>query len=200
MENQVLEEKILKYYLELKSAPEISKLIKTPLHKVYKILKQHKVERRKAVVQNKIRFEKSPLSYNYKKSLTPKEKELSSAALMLYVGEGAKTGNTVDFANSNVATHKVFLNYLRKVCQINENKLKLYLYCFSDQDINELLAFWSKSLNVKLSHFTQPYIRESTGNSFRKMTHGVLHIRYSDKRLLNKLLELSERLTINLSK
>jgi len=114
---------------------------------------------------------------------------------MLYLAEGAKTGTTVDFANSSPTLIKVFLTFLRKVCAIDENRLKLYLYCFSNQRPTKLIDFWSKELKIKRRQFTKPYIRSVTKPSSRIMRYGLLHLRYSDKKLLMQILLLGENLT-----
>ena len=97
---------------------------------------------------------------------------------MLYYGEGAKTGKTVDFANSDSVMLQIFLKFLIDICGINKQKLRFYLYCFSDQNTHELIRFWCKTLKVKKSYFTKPYIRKASKSLRRTMQHGVLHIRY----------------------
>ena len=193
------EKEVQKLYARNFSASEISSRLDLSLNQIYDCLIRHGVPRRKPWQQNKIRFQKTPLSFNFKKKLSSWDSELLAAAVMLYLGEGAKTGTTVDFANSNVGSLKVFINFLRKVCKIDENRLRLYLYCFSNQDKNKLIRFWSKVLKVKKNCFTKPYIRTFKTESLRIMDYGVLHIRYSDKRLLEKILGLSDELTKKLS-
>ena len=109
---------------------------------------------------------------------------------MLYYGEGAKTGTTVDFANSDCRTVKLFLKFLRKVCRVNEKKLRYYLYCFSDQDPEKLIGYWSSQLNAQRGQFTKPYIRSALNRGKRIMLNGVIHVRYSDKKLMEKILSL----------
>ena len=187
-------------YRKKLSAREIATKLGLSLSQVYDALERKLVNRRTSVEQNKIRFLKSPLSFKYPSKPSKKQQLLITAALMLYRGEGAKTGTTVDLANSDPGTLKVFLSFLRKVCKIKEKRLKLYLYCFSKQDINQLIGFWSKFLKVKESNFTKPYVRKTRTTLTRTMRHGVLHIRYSDKRLLEKILASSEELIQRLSK
>jgi len=122
------------------------------------------------------------------------------AALMIYLGEGAKTGVTVDVANTDSGVHKVFLKFLREICGVKEEKLRFYLYCFENQDPKELIQFWSKTLNVRIEAFTKPYIRKSTThNRAQRKPYGVLHTRYNDKRLLEKILSLCSNLVADLS-
>ena len=126
------------------------------------------------------------------------ERELLIAGVMLYYGEGAKSGNTVDFANGDPRLLKVFLKFLREVCGVNVEKLRFYLYCFSDQNSQKLIRFWCSQLGVEPRQFTKPYVRSTLNKGKRTLANGVLHIRYSDKRLLEKILFLGDELASTL--
>ncbi len=153
----------------------------------------------KVVELNRIRFESSPLSYDFKSELTTTERELLVAALMLYFGEGAKTQTTVDLANSDPKVLKIFIKFLRDICRVDESRLRFYLYCFREQDPEALIRFWSECLKVSPKSFTKPYIRETRADLKRIMPYGVLHVRYSDKRLLRQIMFLIEKITGELS-
>jgi hypothetical protein len=185
--------KIIALYRSGESAPRIADTAKIGLHTVYRALKKGQVQRRTQSEQNAIRFLQSAKSYQTIRNLTAKEQRLKIAALMLYWGEGAKTGNTVDLANSSLPALKLFLKFLREICQVKENKLRFYLYCFKENNPAQLISYWSQALKVNKSQFTKPYIRETrTEQMSRVMPHGVLHIRYSDKKLLTEILANSE--------
>ncbi len=174
--------------------PDIAKKVGLNIRQVYRILDKLGVKRRTVFEYNRLKFLKSPLSYRFKDQLLNKERELLIAALMLYYGEGAKTNKTVDFANSDPQMLKIFLKFLRKICRVNEKRLRFYLYCFSNQNSEKLIEFWCKTLKVKRESFTKPYIRDFNDKNTRTMAYGVLHIRYSDLRLLNKILLLNSKL------
>ena len=197
--NNKLDESIARLYRKSLSAPLIAQKLDLPLNRVYRSLRKQGVERRPASEQNYIRFQSSPLSFKFKKPRSLTEKQLAVAALMLYHGEGAKTQNTVDFANSDAKALALFLKFLRNVCQVDESKLRFYLYCFANQDSKRLISFWSKTLNISAANFTRPYIRKEYDGLKRIMPFGVLHIRYSDKRLLEKILTLTQSMIDNLS-
>lgn len=109
---------------------------------------------------------------------------------MLYLGEGAKTKNTVDLANSDPVILRLFVKYLRKICAVDEQKIRVYLYCFENQNTEGLISFWSRTLRIGKDKFIKPYIRKIGASQTRTMKYGVLHIRYNDKRLLEKFLYL----------
>lgn len=189
---------IKKLYLQNYSGPDIAKKLNINIRWVYRCLERQNIQRRTAAVQNKIRFEKSPLSFELKSKLSRQEKELLIAACMLYYGEGAKGGQTVDFANSDSVTLQIFLKFLKEICCIDQKKLRFYLYCFSDQNKENLIKFWCRKLKVKKSSFTKPYIKRADNSFRRTMANGVLHIRYCDVRLLNKILEIIKELSRSL--
>ncbi len=201
MKNYTLksDNQIKRLYLGGLSAPAISAELKVSLNKVYSSLKRNNIRRRTASIQNKIRFENKPLSFKLKDNLKQPERDLLIAASMLYYGEGAKTQSTVDFANSDPKALVLFIKFLREICRVDESRLRFYLYCFENQNPGELIKFWSRKLKANDGSFTRPYIRKDTGELKRKMPYGVLHIRYSDKKLLERILFLIERITNELS-
>jgi hypothetical protein len=182
--------RIRQLYLQERSARDVARTLNLPLHRIYASLKRQKVPRRTLDHQHRIRLEREPLSFSFLRSFTRKQRDLMVAGLMLYQGEGAKTGTTVDLANSDLLVHKVFLTFLREVCVVTPSRLRCYLYCFSDQSATGLIRYWSRSLSIPAGQFTQPYVRTVTGPLTRRTAYGVLHIRYSDKRLLAKILGL----------
>lgn len=176
----------------------ISSRLKISLKQVYDSLRRQGIPRKSLLEQNRRRFREKPLSFTFKERMSPGERELLVAGLMLYYGEGAKTGNTVDFANSDPMLLRLFLKFLRIICGVDTKRLRFYLYCFSDQDSGSLMRFWCSHLGVESGQFTKPYVRSTLNKGKRTMKNGVLHIRYSDKRLLEKILLLGRELASTL--
>ncbi len=86
----------------------------------------------------------------------------------------------------------VFLNFLRSVYELNERKFRVLLYCYADQNVGELAAFWSRLTHISTKQFIKPYVRKDFRKDGRKMEHGLVHIRYIDKKLLLSLKDLLE--------
>jgi len=192
------ESQVKKFYRSGMTGTEIAIKLKLSLKQIYSSLRRQGVPRKTLWEQNKILFAKKPLSFSFKHNLSIKDRELLIAAVMLYYGEGAKTGVTVDFANSDSRTVKLFIKFLRKVCRVDEKRLRFYLYCFSDQDSNALINHWSSQLKAERSQFTKPYVRSTFNRGKRSMPYGVIHVRYSDKKLLEKILSLCHSLVSTL--
>lgn len=200
--NWITEEKVQDlYYKQGLSAFETGRKLKKGYNQIYKFMVRHKMSRRTAAQTNRIKFYKSPLSYSKKSPLTPPEKTLLNSSLMLYWAEGYKAQPAVDFANSDSKMVKIFLKCLREIYQVNEQRIKVFLYCYSNQDPSVLIKFWSDSLNIPQSQFCKPYVRSDFNpKKSGKMTHGLIHIRYRDRRLHEQIMQDIDKISTQLSR
>ena len=183
------------YYDKLYSVNDIAKEFGVSIHAAYYFMRRHKLKRRNLMESNWAAFQKKPLSFSIKEILSESEQKLKIAAVMLYWGEGYKTGQAkgIDFANSDPEMVMFFVNFLRLICRVNESRFRIYLYCYSNQDSKKLISFWSRKLHVSKKQFIKPYIKESADKkSKNKMQYGLVHVRYNDKKLLMLILEWIE--------
>lgn len=184
------------YYEKKFSARKIAESFGVSLDAVYYFMRHHKLARRSFSEENRLRFLRKQPSFTLARGLSKRERQLKLIGVMLYWCEGYKTGksSTVDFVNSDPSMVKIFTEFLRTVCGINENKLRAYLYYYSNQDARELIKFWSAVTRIPPSQFTRPYMRESLHVTPKhKMPHGLVHIRYCDKKLLLQIMEWIEQ-------
>lgn len=155
---------------------------------VLNFMRRNNIPRRSFREANQILFNSKPVTFSLKSKLTEVEKRLKIAGIFLYWGEGAQLQGkncSVDFANSKPEMIKIFLSFLRKICGINEKKLRVFLYCYSDQNVESIINFWYKVTGIPKNQFTKPYIRKDFLQAKSgKMKHGLAHIRYADKKLL----------------
>jgi hypothetical protein len=114
---------------------------------------------------------------------------------MLYWGEGFK-GNenskmaTLDFANSDPEMIALYMKAFRDLYEFEEKKLRVLLYCYSNQNIQNLITFWSKLTYIPKEQFSKPYIKSNSVVNARTMKYGLVHIRYNDKKLLLEIKNL----------
>ena len=177
------------YYKQGLSALEIGRKFGHGYSQIYKFMRRHQMPRRACYQTHRLQFLRSPLSYSKVNHLTPALKKLWVAGLMLYWAEGAKAQpEKIDFANSDPKMCVLFLRMLREIYQINESRLRCFLYCYSNQDPLQLMYFWSNLLSIPTSKFFQPYIRHDFNvNKVGKMSKGLVHVVYSDSRLLSQI-------------
>lgn len=163
---------------------ELSYKLGVSVWSLYSFMNKNKIPRRSLTEANYLNNKYKP-QFKNKEKLTIAEQKLKISGLMLYWAEGTFQGNTVDFANSNPEMIKVFLRFLREICGVREKRLRIYLYAYSYQNIDQLKNYWHQITQIPLSQFTKPYIRIGNPNlSKRKLLYGLVHIRYNDKRLL----------------
>ncbi len=158
-------------------------------------LRRQNIPIRTSAESNQIRFDNKPLSYSIKQNLTPDEERLKLAAVMLYWAEGYKVGGkSVDFANSDPEMVVIFRKFLSEICGADETRVRCYLYCYEGQDIEAIKQFWSSLLHIPENQFTKTYIKKAAepGPRGPRMQQGLVHLRYSDKKLLQQILSWIE--------
>lgn len=119
------------------------------------------------------------------------QRELEIAGLFLYWGEGSKRLNGSVFLNNTDPSVLTFtLYWYIKGLHIPKEKIKVYLHLYSDMNIEEEFAFWSKSLNIPLSQFIKPYIKKSTrvNVDHKGFGHGTCGLVVHDVRLKEKIM------------
>lgn len=106
-------------------------------------MRRYNLKRRALIEENKLRFSRKAASFQIKSDLNLEEEKLKMAGTMLYWGEGGKalSGSGVDFVNSDPKMITVFMLFLRTIFQIDEAKLRVYLYCYANQKPFELIEF-----------------------------------------------------------
>lgn len=182
------------YYRDLLSMNEIAQKLTVSLDAVVYFMRQHQLNRRTLFQTNKIRFDKKVPTFKVR-PVTSSTEELKALGAMLYWGEGYKKiirNSAVDFANSDPRMISLFLVFLRKLYKLDETRLRIYLYCHANQNVNEIIRFWSTLTNISPTQFTKPYIRKDFREEGREMKYGLVHIRYYDKKLLLEILSQIE--------
>lgn len=126
---------------------------------------------------------------------TLSERDHFIAGLALYAGDGAKTGSSVSFANSNPAMIRMFCSWLRRFFDIDESRLRIRLYLHEGLDLAAANAFWSELTAVPVTQFHQPYRAEPDATiRHNKHEHGCCHVRYNSASLMREILGLMRAL------
>lgn len=176
------------YYDQGLSAQEAADRLNVPLDAVFYCMRKNGLKRRKRQESNHLRFQRADPSFRLCQVLDQKTELLKAIGTMLYWGEGCKSNRTtvVDFANSDPEMIKLFLHFLRKVCGVREDKLRVFPYFYANQDIERNIDYWIKTTGIGRNQFTKPYIRKDfKPEKSNRMPYGLIHIRYADKKLLS---------------
>ena len=172
------------YWNKQYNIDQVAKRLGVSYRSLYDFMNKNDIPRRLPTEANYVVSRSKP-QFRIREKLSMSDDKLRVAGIMLYWAEGTLKGQTVDFVNSNPEMIRIFLQFLRHVCGIDDRRLRLYLYTYSYLDLEKTKNYWKNITGISLSQFTKPYIREGNSNlSNRKLPYGLVHIRYNDKKLL----------------
>ena len=186
---------ITKAYKEGLSVMEIAKKYNVTLDAMFYFMRKHKIPRRNMSEQRKVLFSRKPLSYKIKSPLTKQEEILKALGVALYWAEGYKTEKAggIDLANSDAELTRVFLKFLRDICQVDESRFRILLYCHDQLQIPRMMKYWSEISGIPPNQFSKPYVAKfRNAQRVTGMPNGLIHVRYCDKKLLLLLLKWIE--------
>lgn len=135
------------YLEEGLSAKQIADRLGVPESKVVYWLRKYQIPKRSLSEAIYRRVNQGGDPFNVKIELSPEEEKLKVAGLMLWVTEGSlKNKEAVYTSNSDPALIKLFVEFLLRICQVDENKVRLSVLYYPDMDmsIDEVREFWSQ--------------------------------------------------------
>lgn len=170
------------------------------LNAVVYAMRKASIPRRSLKEARNLRFDQQAPSFQARTLKNESELITATMGISLYWAEGYKTEKAmgIDFANSDPSMITAFMKFLRTCYKLDENRFRISLYAYSDQNIPKLIEYWSNLTNISRSKFTKPYIRQDFRTDGRKMPYGLVHIRYADKKLLYDILGRINRLKMTI--
>lgn len=145
---------------------------------------------------NRIRGERLAKAYGEAREEARKDLQklkynpLFIAGVMLYWGEGTKTpsSNGLKFSNTDPEMVRLYVSFLRKVCRIPIEKIKLHVLIYPDLDDLSCRRFWSAASELPLSQFTKS-VRVQGRHRTNRLSWGVCLVTVSSTYLKEKMLE-----------
>lgn len=114
------------------------------------------------------------------------------AGLMVYAGEGDKTNRyNIRLSNSEFYLHLVFIRFCEKFLKVERKNIKVWLLLYPDHNIEEVIAVWSKKLNINKSNFHKSQVIIGKGKT-KKLQYGVGNSIISSTSLKKKILKWLE--------
>jgi hypothetical protein len=105
----------------------------------------------------------------------------------LWLGEGSKKDNVLEFTNSDPKIIEGWLILLRSLFEIEERKLRGQILINHRMDESECCSFWTELTKIPLTQFHKPQIDERNGKKQREGYRGVLRVTYSCSDLRRKV-------------
>ena len=110
---------------------------------------------------------------------------LFTAAVAAYWGEGDKQSrHQLRMTNTDPEMLKIFVTFLRQICGVSDDKIRLAIFIYTDLDEETCKRYWRRKLGVKQFHKTQVL---PSRHKTKKLTHGVCTIVVSNTYLKKKL-------------
>lgn len=120
------------------------------------------------------------------------------AGVVAYWGEGDKiSGHGVRIANTDPEMIKLFVNFLRHVCQIPKDRIKAWILIYPDLNGEECKKFWIRNSGLSLDNFTK-CITIKGRHKTNRLHYGVCNVGISSKYFKNKILVWLKLLPLNL--
>lgn len=182
-----MSEKLLRklYCGQKLSMVETANRIHTTPNKVGYWLKKYKIPRRSWSESAYVKQNPEGDPFSIKRNLNQKEKELLIVGLMLYLGEGGKKSkHAIQLGNTDPSVLRAFLKFLRIVCQIREDKIKIYVRLHKKFDKNKAQVRWSNILRIpkqQVSVYTHNDPRSKPEK--QRSEHGIATLQFNNMKL-----------------
>lgn len=123
--------------------------------------------------------------FEIKELETQDERDLFRLAIGLYIGEGKKKdAQQVSLANTEPRVIKVFLRFLREICNVNEEELWAWINIFDDCALERAQEFWEEVTSLPRSQFYKPMVRRRRGGTYTQLSlYGTLTAGVNNTRL-----------------
>lgn len=156
---------IKRLYQKGKSAAEVGKDLGVSWRKVIYLMDKYGVKRRSRSEAIYCKHNPDGDPFKIIKQLTPQQGLLKALALGLYWSEGSKYNPiSIRLTNSDPSLLKIFIKFLRDICGVNHQKIKLWLTVHPDTLIQKAQDYWSYQLNIPSSQFSKTVIINHHGN------------------------------------
>lgn len=129
-------------------------------------------------------------------------RDLKIAGIALYWAEGykrpivvkgkIKTHHPVRMSNSDPYLVALFLRFLREICQVSEERIRVSVHHYEHQNTGYLLEFWSRTTGISSGQFKSFYngiSKSSLGRRpYNTLPYGTVQIGVNDTALYHKIM------------
>lgn len=143
---------------------------------------------------NKIRGIKLDTLYSEAETEAKKEFQILKyhplfiASLMLYWGEGDKMNkHRVSIVNSEPEMLRIFIFFLRNICNIDEDKVHAWILAYPDMNLDSTLSFWVEKTGLNRKYFKKTIVIKGRHQS-RRLSNGVCTVRVLSTLFKKKML------------
>lgn len=157
-------------------------------------MKKHAIPRRSCSESTYLKMNSGRNPFTLKKGLDKEENELLLTGLVLFWAEGSKVfRGSIQLANLDHRMLEIFAKFLRKICGIQENRLKLYVRVYKGFDINNAKRYWARRLKMSTKRvFVYPHTDTRSKANKQWSKYGIATLQFHNVKLwewMNKSIE-----------
>lgn len=121
--------------------------------------------------------------------------------LMLYLGEGNKSmkDGHIKICNTDPYVLKIFIKFLIMFCGVNKEKMRFWLLCYPDNDMEKCLIWWLASIGLGKDQLYKTQVIQGRHKE-KKLLYGVGNIMITSIFLKTKVLKWIELMSDYLSR
>ena len=86
------------------------------------------------------------------------ERDVFMFGLGIYLGEGSKTASVTRVVNSDPRIIKFTMMWLKNCFGLTKKNFRIRLHMYPDNDENEVISYWMKTLKIERKFFQPSYI------------------------------------------
>lgn len=117
------------------------------------------------------------------------DRELLLVCTALYWAEGTKKRGAVQFSNGDPRMIIVMLHFLRRVCKVDETKLRCHIHIHEHLDTETAEGYWQRITGISPMQFYRTYNKpnKSSKGTRNSLPHGVCNLYVLDTNLFLKI-------------
>ncbi len=181
-----------------KSMVEISKILEVSPNKVVYWMKKFNLKRRTHSESAYIKQNPNGDPFKIKTNLSKNDIFLYGLGLGIYWGEGNKNPKvpSLRITNTDPSLIKTFLNFLKNIYGLNENRFSYSIVCFNDVSSEKARLYWAKELKIPPEKFGKITVipKQGKGTYRKKSQFGVCTVQGNNSKLRKLVIDKVEQI------
>ena len=166
------------------SMMEIARRLRRTHATVLYWMKKHQVPRRSWSESSYCKQNPGGDPFTIPRKLSTRQRELTTAALLLYWAEGSKNSWAMQLANLDARMLQLFMKFLRVVCHADERRVFVYVRVHRQFSVKAARTYWAGLLWLPASRiFVYPHTDQRSQASKQWSRHGIATVEFHSTKL-----------------
>lgn len=128
---------------------------------------------------------------------TLSQRDLWLLGIGVYIGEGAKSTESIRISNSDPAVIRLAIRWLREICDMSDDNFSVRIHLYPDCNEQNALLYWQKVTGLSADNFRKSIIDQRTNkrsDSQGKLKYGTAHVSIVSRGDITKGVKLFRKL------